>query len=222
MTTRAVVVGGGRKGAGQAAEPLRWRRLPSRTRSWWPTSVRSRTSDALLPSCCAPHVVVTDNAAAVWVGSALSGSPGTMPTSSSSAVVIDGNYYNDDDDNGLGGRTTDKVGEREGEEEDQNLLLAWLSHERYRINSPSVACAAKVDCEEMGKPYGQGLDEDGVVGEQNCGGTHGCGCYHCRRLSSDATSRAIPPSTVNPAIVYDNHPLCQGIEERRVRPPKQQ
>jgi len=52
------VVGGGREGAGRAAEPLRWRRLPSRVRSWWPTSGRSRTSDALLqsssrpPHCC--------------------------------------------------------------------------------------------------------------------------------------------------------------------------
>jgi hypothetical protein len=33
---------GGREGAGRAAGPLRWRRLPSRTRSWWPTSGRSR------------------------------------------------------------------------------------------------------------------------------------------------------------------------------------
>ena len=53
-TTRAVVVGRGRKGAGRPAGPLRWRRLPSQTRSWWPTSVRSRTSDALLPSLSRP------------------------------------------------------------------------------------------------------------------------------------------------------------------------
>ena len=90
-----------------------------------------------------------------------------MP-SSSSAVVIDGNYYNDDDGDGLGGRTTDKVGKREGGEEDRNLLLTWLSQEGYHINSPSVARATEVDCEEMGKPSGQGLDEDGVVGEQDC------------------------------------------------------
>ena len=123
----------------------------------------------------APRVVVTDDAAAARAGSAPSGSPGTTPSSSSSAVVIDGNYYNDDDDDGLGGRTTDEVGEREGEEEDRNLLLTWLSQEGYRINSPSVARATEVDCEEMGKPSGQGLDEDGVVGEQDCGGIRGRG-----------------------------------------------
>ena len=42
------VLGGGREGAGQVAGPLRWQRLPSQTRSWWSTSERSRTSDALL------------------------------------------------------------------------------------------------------------------------------------------------------------------------------
>ena len=53
-TTRAVVIGGGREGAGRATGPLRWRRLSSRMRSWWPTSGRSRTSDALLPSSSRP------------------------------------------------------------------------------------------------------------------------------------------------------------------------
>ena len=168
------------------------------------------------------RVIVTNDAAAARAGSAPSGSPGMMPSSSSSAMVIDRNYYNDDDNDGLGGRTTDEVGEREGEEEDRNLLLTWLSQEGYHINLPSVARATKVDCEEMGKPSGQGLDEDGVVGKQDCGGTRGRGRCRCQHSSSDATSRAIPPSTVIPAIVCDNYPPRQGIEERRVRPPKQQ
>jgi hypothetical protein len=59
---------------------------------------------------------------------------GARNDSTSSAVVIGGNYYNDDDDDGLGGRTTDEVGKREGEEEDWNLLLTWLLQEGYRIN----------------------------------------------------------------------------------------
>ena len=175
--------------------------------------------------CTAPVVVAPPASSSLTIlpaGSAPSDSPGTTPSSSSSAVVINGNYYNDDDDDGLGGRTMDKVGEREGKEEDRNLLLTWLLQEGYRINSPSVARATEVDCEEMGKPSGQGLDEDGVVGKQDCGGTRGRGRCRCQHSSSDATSRAIPPSTVIPAIVCDNYPPRQGIEERRVRPPKQQ
>ena len=45
---------GEEEGAGRAAGPLRWRRLPSQTKSWWPTSGKSRTSDALLPSSSRP------------------------------------------------------------------------------------------------------------------------------------------------------------------------